>query len=465
MVAVSQPGAVRRVAVLTGPRHHGRVLALHDGTGGRGAGLHGLHAGAGGQGGRSHRHAALHGEHLHGGRVAGRLGGGHRHGRGARGGRGGWGRRRGRRGGGYWRRRRGLGAVLLVLDGGGVRGWWWLGPRGRLLLLLLRGRPGAGGGRGGGGRLGLGGRRGSLQDGLLHLRTLDALHDDGRLRLGLPRAPRQHGGGARHGRRRDGAVHPAGRHRHGAGRARGGRPRVDARRRALAVVLRGALPALDGRRVAGRRGGHGGAWRRRHQRVRRRRLRLVQRLHLLRQLLLHLRPVLQDHGLPALAQALAASAGARAALGRRRQHGHGGQPGATLWRGRGGRPRGHHRGGRHALQELLHVAGVGGVMGWRRWRGRRPAPRRGRRRRAVLPRAEAGAEAGPQPGHPHAQVHEAGAVGSRAAGPAVRLPLQAGLAHQLEAVEPLAVPGPVARAVSIHSVQRALLELRVSHVV
>ena len=65
---------------------------------------------------------------------------------------------------------------------GGGRVLWREGERHGHLGLRLR--DGGGGGDDGGG---LGGR---LEDGLLHLRALHALHDDGRVRLRLPRGPR-----------------------------------------------------------------------------------------------------------------------------------------------------------------------------------------------------------------------------------------------------------------------------------
>ena len=86
-------------------------------------------------------------------------------------------------------------AFYYLLLQGKLVGWRRLCPggSGRRVLgregernghLGLRLGDGGGGGDDGGG---LGGR---LEDGLLHLRALHALHDDGRVRLRLPRGPR-----------------------------------------------------------------------------------------------------------------------------------------------------------------------------------------------------------------------------------------------------------------------------------
>lgn len=185
------------------------------------------------------------------------------------------------------------------------------------------------------------GRDGRLKHWLLDLRTLHGLHDNWRLH-GLSRGPRLNRRGASHTRRRAGRLS----HRDGTRRAGRGAARVDPRRRTLSVVLRlrRALAVLHGDRV-GRRGRYARHGVRGWQfGAARSRLVDAKRLELLRELLLHLRPVLHDHG---------------RARGRRGRGRH----------GRRAARRRQRRRRRHALHELLHGRHHGrrGRTSRRRW--------------------------------------------------------------------------------------------------
>lgn len=121
-------------------------------------------------------------------------------------------------------------------------------------------------------------------------------------------------------------------------------------------------------------------WRRRyrrHDRIRWRRLSArcvlvqIQRLHLLRQLLLHLRTILNDHRLPSGHRAITALMVLRAARRRRRRR----------W------PLRYYRRRRHTLQHLLHVrrhVRVRVRRWWRRWSGAVTRRRQWRRIREII---------------------------------------------------------------------------------